>query len=151
MQQKPSRSEEYRKICIERSRKWRIENKERIEKYKENLREKDPIMFAALMLFRNAKRRAGKRGLEFSLPLDWIVDALNKGRCCITGIPFDLFLEHRGKHSSPWSPSLDRIDSRQGYTKDNVQVVVWAYNHAKMDFTHYTVITLAKALVGASC
>ena len=33
------------------------------------------------------------------------------------------------------SPSIDRIDSTKPYSKDNIEVVSWRYNHCKMDST----------------
>jgi hypothetical protein len=33
-----------------------------------------------------------------------------------------------GKNCNPFSCSIDRIDNRKGYTKDNVQLVTWAQN-----------------------
>lgn len=65
------------------------------------------------------------------------------GRCPRTEAEF-----HREGHSngyldrSPFAPSLDRIDPEGGYTKDNVQVVVWFYNCAKQRFTDDEVIDL---------
>jgi hypothetical protein len=35
---------------------------------------------------------------------------------------------------SPYAPSLDRIDCRKGYTKDNVRIVVYALNVMLMDW-----------------
>lgn len=37
-------------------------------------------------------------------------------------------------YDEPWhvhTPSLDRKDSSEGYTEDNVQFVTWMYNAAK--------------------
>lgn len=42
-----------------------------------------------------------------------------------------------GAHHSkinPYSPSLDRIDTSRGYTKDNVRLVVYAVNIMLMDW-----------------
>jgi len=47
----------------------------------------------------------------------------------------------------PFSPSFDRIDNTQGYTRDNVQLVCLIYNTAKNAHTHEDLLKLARALV----
>lgn len=79
-----------------------------------------------------AKKRAKKHGLDFNLDEDFLnkiypVDNL----CPLLKIP--LF---RGeKNSCPNSPTLDRIDSAKGYTKDNVQVISLKANTSKSNLS----------------
>lgn len=47
---------------------------------------------------------------------------LEGGRCAISGIPFVF------EKNNPLAPSVDRIDSRLGYTLENVRVVCQAIN-----------------------
>jgi hypothetical protein len=87
---------------------------------------------------------------EFDLTRAWILEKLEAGVCEITGIPFILEAteeDRKGKFTHPFSPSVDRIDSLRGYTKDNCQVVVWIYNRAKGEDDHEDILKLAKALV----
>ena len=73
---------------------------------------------------------------------EWIQERIENEYCVMTGIKFVLT---GGRH--PFSPSLDRIDSTKGYTKDNVQLVTWMYNTAKGQFTHDDVLIMAHALL----
>jgi len=89
--------------------------------------------FRAQQLLRYAKRRALKNGLPMDLNLDWVYERVIKGRCEYTVCRFD-FNKAEHSYSNPMTPSIDRIDSSKGYTKDNCQVVIWAYNLLKSDW-----------------
>jgi hypothetical protein len=45
------------------------------------------------------------------------------------------------------SPSLDRIDSTKGYTKDNIQVISWRANRIKNDSTPEELLLLAEYML----
>ena len=87
-------------------------------------------------ILRDAKKRAAKKGLEFSIELS---DIIVPEKCPLLGIV--LFpKDHRsqGKKNSgagPNSPSLDRIDPSKGYVKGNVWVISWRANKIKSDAT----------------
>ena len=71
----------------------------------------------------------------------------NGFRCAVSGIPFQHF-PGRGVHEvNPWSPSVDRIDYRGGYTPENVMIVNIAVNYARNRFNLETFLTLAWATV----
>jgi hypothetical protein len=99
---------------------------------------------AATYLYYNAKRRARIDGLEFSLTKEWILAAVENGKCQITGLPFTF---ENGR--KPFAPSLDRTNPLMGYTPDNVKIVVWMYNSCKWCFTHEDVVVFARAVVEA--
>lgn len=75
------------------------------------------------------KSRARQKGLEYSLSPEAIAQMFEyqKGRCCISGIAFDLGGREMAR---PFAPSLDRIDPRRGYTLDNVRLVCRIVNMA---------------------
>lgn len=103
-----------------------------------------PTHRQAQTLFHAANHRAIKNRLEFDLDIDWIVDQL-KLPCPRTGARFQLLASSSGYGDrGPFGPSLDKIDPRRGYTKDNVQVVCWWYNVAKQRFTDQEVIDLCR-------
>lgn len=100
--------------------KHRIENLQRQKKY----RIIPEIRLAGLLS--QAKRRPKSKKLGFDLDLEWILNEYNKrnGCCSLTGIRFTLLNNDPGKrYQFPYSPSIDRIDSNKGYTKDNCRLV----------------------------
>ena len=59
---------------------------------------------------------------------------IQKGKCELTGLPFDLSTPQNTKNN-PYSPSLDRIDSKnKNYTPENTRVVLSAVNMALNEF-----------------
>jgi hypothetical protein len=153
----------------ESQKKWREKNKGYMARWLKNYREKNkdvceasrkksilksktekPLEFLARRLFFAARIRAKSKKLDFNLTQEWIFEKLNYGKCCITNIPFKINLlkvNSRVGPSDPFSPSLDRINSQLGYTKENTQIVIWIYNSAKSCFSHDDVLILANALI----
>lgn len=70
----------------------------------------------------------GRRGLntENCVDLEWVEERLSRGLCELSGLPLEF---GRGKRG-PYSPSIDRIDSALGYSKDNCRIVLWSLNAA---------------------
>jgi len=81
-----------------------------------------------------AQSRAGTRHREFNLSLDWLCDLYERqgGLCAVTGLPLDISpqVDEETKWRRPFRPSIDRIDSRRGYTADNIRIVCAAANYA---------------------
>jgi len=101
----------------------------------------------AVRLHHSAFKRSEVLGLAFSLTLDRIKDVIDQGFCEVTGLPF--VYETNLKGPGKWMPSIDRIVPSEGYTDENTQVVVWAYNAAKGIGTSNDVMILARALVAS--
>lgn len=100
-------------------------------------------------LLRSIKLRTKKAGMEFDLTRDWILSRVERGRCEATGLTFVLTGdEERGRLRSPWSPSIDRLDTTRGYTQDNCRMVVLAFNTARSDWGDGVVMKMARALLG---
>ena len=79
-------------------------------------------------LWLNAKSRAKKKGLKFSItPEDFTLPEL----CPVFGTP----LIYGATKLGPQSPSLDRIDNSKGYVPGNVFVISWRANALKSDGT----------------
>ena len=73
----------------------------------------------------------GRRRLSFDLTADEAVALADSAgwRCAVSGTPFSL--EEIGpRKQRPYAPSVDRIDSSQGYYKDNCRIVCFAVNYA---------------------
>jgi predicted molibdopterin-dependent oxidoreductase YjgC len=56
------------------------------------------------------------------------------GKCKLTNIDFTFKLKETQKNFNPFNPSIDRIDSSKGYTKDNVRIVCVIVNLALNEF-----------------
>lgn len=104
-------------------------------------KQKNPELARASQLISAARKRA-----SCTLSVDRIASVIKNGACQVTGLRFVIT---SGK-PSPWSPSLDRIDSKKEYTHENTRVVVWLYNSAKNEFSDEDVIILAHAVVNSS-
>lgn len=85
------------------------------------------------LLYKSARSRSIRKGLEFDLSISDIIIPV----CCpILDIPLstDVFLVDGVKRGSVFPenyPTIDRIDSNKGYTKDNCHVISWKANRLK--------------------
>lgn len=107
---------------------------------------KNDITRLAEYLCKCAKSRAKSRDQDFDLDAKWVEERLVAGKCEATGIDFVFGEKSEDQRTNPWSPSLDRINNDGGYTKDNVQVVVWMFNQAKMQWSREQFMVMVKAL-----
>jgi hypothetical protein len=82
-----------------------------------------------------ARQRAAASGRGIDVDLDWAIAKVmeNDCRCVLTGIPFFAH-EAKGLSRNPYAPSLDRIDCRLGYTKENTRIVLYAVNVMLLDW-----------------
>ena len=99
-------------------------------------------------LLADARRRAKKRRLAFTITVDDIADLLKaaNGVCELTGPPFNLS-KNDGYFRRPFAPSLDRIDSSKGYTPGNVRVVLYAANAAMNEWGFDVLLQMARGIV----
>ena len=86
------------------------------------------IELRAAKLWNRAKSRNKP---SFQITKGWVKRRLIIGFCEVTGIHFSYNKPKPHYNANPFSPSLDRIDNRKGYTYKNTQVVIWGYNVAK--------------------
>lgn len=92
-------------------------------------------------MYRQARSRAPKIGKVFSLTKE---DIVIPEICPILQVP----LVHERGHQ--FAPSLDRINSSLGYTKDNVMVISYRANVLKNNMTPDESILLSRWLVDNS-
>lgn len=114
----------------ERQRVRRVAKKEDIQKYSKEYRskKKDDHGWRLQQLLNSAKARAVKKDREFNLTLQDLNELYPKdNKCPVFG--FELTWNQEGFRET--SPSIDRIDSTKGYTKDNVQIISWKANRIK--------------------
>jgi hypothetical protein len=88
------------------------------------------IQGRAVVFLRNAKKSAEKRQQAFCLTVEDIVEFWNEqgGVCPYTGRQMELKSGHLN------TVSIERIDSKIGYTKENTVLVCQAVNRMKSDF-----------------
>lgn len=102
--------------------------------------------YRAFLLFSSARNRAKKFGLEFNLTKLWVLQKIEQGTCEISGEKFE-FKSHVEFNFNPYPPSLDRIDSKGGYTIENCRVILTALNVAINEFGLDLYLTLAKKVI----
>ena len=85
------------------------------------------------------------RGIPFNLSLDDIADVYERqqGKCALTG--WDVVFPDVG-HPQKADASLDRIDSKKPYDKDNVQIVHKLVNMMKGRYSQQQFIDVCKAV-----
>jgi len=98
--------------------------------------------FRASIMLSAARSNARRKHLPFELTKSWVISKLKLGKCEVSNVPFDFGSMRK------FGPSLDRIDSKKGYTEDNSRVVVWMYNCWKSNWNDDEVLDFAKILVG---
>lgn len=86
-------------------------------------------------LVNRTKRRAVRNEVQFDLDVEFVSSIFEKqnGQCLLTGIVFDLE-QPQVTSIRPFSMSLDRIESKLGYTKNNVRLVCAIVNFAINEF-----------------
>lgn len=91
-----------------------------------------------------ARGRCRKKKWDFNLTVLWACEKLTAGRCEMTGVKF-VFDKGISWHRN-W-PSIDRIDSRLGYTDNNCQMVTLQFNIAKGSWTNREMVEFCRLVV----
>lgn len=94
-------------------------------------------------IFNRFKYKAKKADMGFDITLRWIQDRIDCGVCEATGVRFSL----EGAIRNHLSPSIDRVDPTKGYVRNNCQLVIWAYNAAKNQYSVETTYNWCKSFV----
>jgi len=135
------RNKEKRK---QKAREWARNNK---EKRKETVKQYINTPKGRMVkLMKMAHSRALKYGHEFDLDSDFLMSLWEKqnGRCDLTNISFE-FINTTPYEANPWAPSIDRINSFKGYTKDNIRLVCVAVNYALNEYGEETFKKICEA------
>jgi hypothetical protein len=121
----------------EYNRRWREKNKDRLkaEKAKYDLEHKEERKDYKVL--QSIKDRAKKKGIAFDLDLS---DILEYSVCPVFGYALE-----RGDGCVKYnSPSVDRINPTQGYTKNNIQILSNKANSMKQDATPEELLKFAE-------
>lgn len=80
---------------------------------------------------RTRRNAQGRRNIEFCLTLDDVKEMFwrSEGKCSVTGLSFS-GLDSDPKGKMPYIPSIDRIDSTKGYSRENCRLVCACVNLA---------------------
>ena len=95
-----------------------------------------------------AKSRATNKGRDFNITTEYLIELWDAqdGCCSVSGTPFELhYADNGGPH--PDGPSLDRIDSKEGYIIGNVRLVTYHVNTALSCFGEERLIKLSNDIV----
>lgn len=126
-----------------RRRQYRVDHLEDEKSTQRKWRARTREQRAATSLVSGAKYRAVKKNLPFDLTKEWVLSRWT-GHCELSGLPFSVRYDSPGPKF--YSPSIDRIDPKLGYTQANCRVVLWAVNSLKHDGTDADMYRVAKAL-----
>jgi predicted Zn-ribbon and HTH transcriptional regulator len=96
----------------------------------------------------DAKKRAKAKKVPFEIEEDDLIRQVtkNKLRCALSAIPFRPCEEF---YRNPYRPSIDRINSKGGYTKGNVRIVAYCVNAAMNEWGVDVLVEMAKGMNGA--
>lgn len=102
------------------AREWRKQNPNKAKETVARYRQQHPLKY----LYSQAKRRAKRKGQEFSINIEDLGEIPKQ--CPLLGIKIDSYSEELR-----YRPSIDRIDSSKGYIKGNVMFVSHRANMLK--------------------
>ena len=89
------------------------------------------------------REQCKKDGIPFDLDEQWIFERLVRG-CELTGLPF--VLDSKGK-PHPMSASIDRVNPKGGYLKENCRIILNGLNVMRGDEPDSVMFKIARALV----
>ena len=94
-----------------------------------------------------AKANARRKGLVFDLTPEFVETIWNDGLCAVTGVQFNLKEYPNAFVTHPFAPSIDRMLSAGGYTRDNVRLVCVAVNFGLGQYGDEVFLKLAEGAV----
>lgn len=97
------------------------------------------------MKLKEYMKRAIKKNMPYNLTPEWVHDHMINGTCEVTGIKFKL--QPNNAACNPFLPSIDRVDSNKGYTRDNCKVVIIGFNILKSNNSNDEVLKFCKGFV----
>lgn len=112
-------------------------NKDKYNSYRREISKSSP----EIRIYRGlqtAKGRAKRKGIEFDIILEDLFPLPT--HCPVLNFPLDYTVSGKASYNSP---SIDRIDSTQGYIKGNVMIISYKANTIKNNATPLELRTIA--------
>ncbi len=128
------------RLLYSTSDQFRSENKLRSKKFYQSANGR------ARTLLNNARKAPISKIFPCTVDLSQIVKQIELGVCPVTGIQFQLSNESETKKNA-YSPSIDRINSSEGYTNENTRIVIWQYNLMKGELSDLEVLQICKRIL----
>lgn len=102
--------------------------------------------YAWAQITASARSRADRQKAHFEVTIEeaWQLFEAQGGRCALSGLPICFAETAEKKRQGQQTASLDRIDSRAGYTVGNLQWVHKDINKLKSDFQEGRFVELCK-------
>ena len=115
--------------------------------WKEHLKKYPNIMFGRAL--RSARIRAQKRGIEFNLDKQYIMDLYNEqdGRCYYSGVKMNIMKSNEDNFHDPMKMSLDCVDHSKGYVKGNVVWCAYCVNALKLKMSTSEMVDVCRGVV----
>lgn len=134
-----------RRFCSDRCtfREWTDNNRAKYNKKMRELNYKTRVRTPWLLPIRAAKYRASRGNFACDITLEWGFSRWT-GCCEVSGLPFVILPK---SPRTLFSPTIDKIDPRGGYTKNNSRFVLWGVNAFKQNGTDVQMLKIAKAIV----
>jgi hypothetical protein len=122
------------------TRQWQKDHPERLKSYRRQAWLAAPWK----RLIKNASERAIKKGVTFCLTEEWGASVWT-GKCALTGIDFNM--NKNGYGPGAFSPTIDRINPKTGYTPSNCRFILACVNSFKHEGTDKQMFVVARALI----
>lgn len=118
------------------------QNKEARTRYNEE----ETLLKVLQARYLNAKDRAEKKGIPFTITKEYLLELWNKqkGLCAISKIPMTATLDKGRVYTNV---SIDQIIPSKGYTESNIQLVCMAVNQFKSDLNMEQVLYVCKQIL----
>lgn len=111
-----------------------------------NYSEDQLLKFLIKKRYLESVKRAKEKEIENSISEEYILELYNlqKGKCAISNIDMTYNIDSGRTYTNL---SIDRKDSKLGYTKSNIQLVCMSVNQLKSDLDMETVVYLCKEII----
>lgn len=127
---------------IARMRASRAANPEKYREWNRHHKEQNPNAWRVY----NARKNAKAQGVACDLDVEWFNRRIEAGVCELSGLPFDLSGKYALGARNPNVPSVDRINAKGGYTKDNCRLILWWLNRAIIDLGDEYALNVFRAI-----